>query len=141
MPVRVANRATATAGMPGAWTVPKTERLHPSGGTSDRARQGISKPHLPRSEVVAFANNTVARLLHMALRMNQTTPSNNEFESTYALLVRSEEKNRSNLETFVYVLLVLSAIFSIWQFAHQSLKMPADKVAHELADVIEAQRS
>jgi hypothetical protein len=49
------------------------------------------------------------------------------FESTYALLVRSEDKNQSRLETLVYVLLLLSAMFSIWQFAHQSVVLPNNK--------------
>ena len=51
------------------------------------------------------------------------------FESTYALLVRSEDKNQSRLETLVYVLLLLSAMFSIWQFAHQSVVLPSNKIA------------
>jgi hypothetical protein len=51
------------------------------------------------------------------------------FESTYALLVRSEDKNQSRLETLVYVLLLLSAMFSIWQFAHQSFVLPGNKIA------------
>lgn len=43
-------------------------------------------------------------------------------KSTYAMLVQSEEKERSLFETFIYGLLVLSAIVGIWQFAH--LRMP-----------------
>jgi len=42
------------------------------------------------------------------------------YESTYALLVRSEEKNRSLLET-----LILSIVFSIWQFVQQPVRIPA----------------
>jgi hypothetical protein len=63
------------------------------------------------------------------------------FESTYALLVRSEEKNRSLLETLVYAILILSAVFSIWQFAHQSVAFPIDKMANTPTCVIHAQRS
>ena len=44
-------------------------------------------------------------------------------KSTYALLVRSEEKERGLFETIVYTLLVLSAVIGIWQFAH--LRVPA----------------
>ena len=40
-------------------------------------------------------------------------------ESTYALLVRSEEKERSFLEILVYTLCIFSAIAAIYQFAHQ----------------------
>ncbi|HSP44649.1 MAG TPA: hypothetical protein VLO30_01525 [Chthoniobacterales bacterium] len=39
------------------------------------------------------------------------------FESTYALIVRSEEKERSIFEGAVYFVVVLSALFSIWQAA------------------------
>ena len=47
-------------------------------------------------------------------------------ESTYALLVRSEEKSRSLLETIAYSLVVLSAVFSIWQVAHQPVILPSN---------------
>ncbi len=45
-------------------------------------------------------------------------------ESTYALLVRSEEKERNASEAIVYTLLILSAVFSIWQAAHQPIVVP-----------------
>lgn len=45
-------------------------------------------------------------------------------KSTYALLVRSEEKERGLFETFVYGLLVLSAVVGIWQFAHLRVPSP-----------------
>ena len=63
------------------------------------------------------------------------------FESTYALLVRSEEKNRSLLEMLVYALFILSAVSSIWQFAHQSVAFPIDKLAKAPMGVIDPQRS
>jgi hypothetical protein len=44
---------------------------------------------------------------------------NNESESTYALLVRSEEKGRGMMEMVVYALCILSAIATIWQFVGQ----------------------
>ena len=72
--------------------------------------------------------------------MNLTTPMNNEFESTYALLIRSEEKGRGLLETLAYTLLILSGVFSIWQFAHQSVILPTDKIAGARHEAIEAQR-
>lgn len=65
----------------------------------------------------------------------------NNFESTYALIVRSEEKNRSRLEMVVYAILIISAVFSIWQFAHQSVAFPLDKVATAPVCVIDAQGS
>ena len=45
-------------------------------------------------------------------------------KSTYALLVRSEEKERGLFETFVYGLLILSAVVGIWQFAHLRVPSP-----------------
>lgn len=63
------------------------------------------------------------------------------FESTYALLVRSEEKKRNVLEMLVYALFILSAVFSIWQFAHQTVTLPIDKLANATAYATEPQRS
>ena len=45
-------------------------------------------------------------------------------DTTYTLLVRSEEKGRSIMETAVYALLGLSAILSILQFVQQPERMP-----------------
>ena len=66
---------------------------------------------------------------------------NDRFESTYALLVRSEDKERNALEFVVYLLVVLSAIFSIGQFAHQTLAFPIDKIVKNADRVMHAQRS
>jgi len=41
---------------------------------------------------------------------------NNQFESNYALLVRSEEKGRGVLEIVVYAVFTFSAVLSIFQF-------------------------
>ena len=45
-------------------------------------------------------------------------------KSTYAMLVQSEEKERGLFETFVYGLLILSAVVGIWQFAHLRVPTP-----------------
>lgn len=67
---------------------------------------------------------------------NQT---NNEIhESTYALLVRSEEKERSLLETIAYGLFILSAVAAIWQFAQQPINLPLDAMP-QTASVTSAQ--
>ncbi|MFZ0915705.1 MAG: hypothetical protein WAN04_02330 [Candidatus Udaeobacter sp.] len=50
---------------------------------------------------------------------------NDQFESTYALLVRSEEKGRGVLEILVYAVFILGVVFSIWQFAQTPLEIPA----------------
>jgi hypothetical protein len=57
-------------------------------------------------------------------------------DTTYALLVRSEEKGRSIMETAVYALLGLSAILSIWQFIQQPERMPTTLTtqAYEISD-------
>jgi len=60
------------------------------------------------------------------------------FESTYALLVRSEEKKRNVLEILVYALFILSAVFSIWHFAHQTVAFPIDKLANATVCAIDA---
>jgi hypothetical protein len=49
-------------------------------------------------------------------------------ESTYAMLVREEERERTALETLLYFLVVVSAIAAIWQFARQPIDLPLDSV-------------
>ena len=56
------------------------------------------------------------------MKTNQSL--NQARKSTYALLVRSEEKERGLFETIVYTLLVLSAVIGIWQFAHLRVASP-----------------
>ena len=56
-----------------------------------------------------------------------TIPAEN-FESTYGLIVRSEEKGRTMFETAVYALFILCAVFSIWQSAQQSIVIPSETV-------------
>ncbi len=47
--------------------------------------------------------------------------------STYSMVERSrsEEKNRTVLETVLFTLFILSAVVSIWQFAQQRVIVPA----------------
>ena len=47
------------------------------------------------------------------------------FESTYALIVRSEEKQRSRFEMLIYTLLVVSTLFAVVQFGRQTTMMPS----------------
>jgi len=63
--------------------------------------------------------------LALANCMNNQTLTNDQFESTYALLVRSEEKGRGVLETVLYVAFILSAVLLIWEFAQSSVSLPA----------------
>lgn len=62
--------------------------------------------------------------------MTHTENSLKNFESTYALIVRSEEKERSLSEGAVYLLITLSAVFSIWQMAQQPVTLPTSGVIH-----------
>lgn len=67
----------------------------------------------------------MARPMHKALGVNTTNTMNNKFESTYALVVRSEEKGRGVLEIAVYAAFILSVVFSILQFALMPVTVPA----------------
>jgi hypothetical protein len=65
--------------------------------------------------------------LALAKCMNQQTLKNSQSESTYALLVHSEEKGRGVLETVLYVAFILSAVLLIWQFAQTAVSIQADR--------------
>ena len=58
-------------------------------------------------------------------------------ESTYAMLVHAEEKERTVLENVLYFLVVVSAMAAIWQFAQQPIALPLDSVA-TIADAVPA---
>ena len=62
-------------------------------------------------------------------------------DTTYALLVRSEEKGRGIMETAVYALLGLSAILSILQFVQQPEQLPATLATQAYEISCTAQRS
>jgi hypothetical protein len=57
--------------------------------------------------------------------MKTSQTNNNTEESTYALLVRSEDKKRALLETNVYDLVILSTLAAILQFADQPTRFGA----------------
>lgn len=81
----------------------------------------------------------MARALHKGSGVNptsymkQNTLSDQGFESTYALLVRSEEKERTIFEDLAYLAFILSAVFSIWHVAQQPVELPKDGVIHTTA--------
>src|ERR1700757_871484 len=56
---------------------------------------------------------------------NATDEPENQHESTYALLMRSEEKSRNLLEMVIYPLLIIGAIIAIWQFVLQAVELPS----------------
>jgi hypothetical protein len=65
--------------------------------------------------------------------LTKQTLMNNHQESTYALLVRSEEKSRGALETVAYSTFILSVIVAICQFAQQPVNIPANGIEPGLA--------
>lgn len=52
-------------------------------------------------------------------------PNPKPFESTYTLLMRSEEKQRSRFEILIYTLLIASTIFAVTQVGRQAVRMPS----------------
>lgn len=62
--------------------------------------------------------------------MKHTTETPQGFESTYALIVRSEERERGVSEGAVFLLFMLSVLFSIWQVAQQPITLPTDGIIH-----------
>ena len=59
-------------------------------------------------------------------------------QSTYSLLVKSQETGRSIFETAVNALIVLSAVLAISQFAVQSVVVPTIAAADSTAPVLVA---
>lgn len=51
-----------------------------------------------------------------------------QYESTYALLLRSEERGRNLFEIVVYPLLIIGVIIAICQFVFQAVDMPSKDV-------------
>jgi hypothetical protein len=75
--------------------------------------------------VVIAANRVSAKVAIMKEPTNNTSKSENEHEeSTYALLIRSEEKRRNLIEMTLYSFLILGAVIAIWQFAQQPVNIP-----------------
>src|SRR6266478_5547146 len=57
-------------------------------------------------------------------RTNTAGQPENQHESTYALLIRSQEKSRNALEVAIYPLLILGPLIAVWQFAQQPINIP-----------------
>jgi hypothetical protein len=53
------------------------------------------------------------------------TTAQNQEESAYSLLIRSEEKSRNACELIMYPCLILGPLIAIWQFAQQPVNIPA----------------
>lgn len=72
----------------------------------------------------------MARAVHNDFPSTKSNPMKNTnlktADSTYAVLVRSEQEERSVAESAVYLLFIVSAVFSIWQVARQPITLPVD---------------
>jgi hypothetical protein len=79
--------------------------------------------------VVIAANRVSAKVTIMKEPTNNTSKSENEQEeSTYALLIRSEEKRRNLIEMTLYSFLILGPLIAIWQFAQQPVSIPSTEL-------------
>ena len=58
--------------------------------------------------------------------MKNTNIDRHTESTTYAVLVRSEQEERSVAEGVVYLLFILCAVFSIWMVANQPITLPVD---------------
>jgi hypothetical protein len=56
---------------------------------------------------------------------NTIDQSQNQEESAYSLLIRSEEKSRNGFELTIYPCLILGPLIAIWQFAQHPVNIPA----------------
>src|SRR6266571_4633979 len=103
------------------FAVPKTEPLVPIPGTLARRRVNPNRSQSTHCKQLGLIIEILARALHKQWRQSIQTLMQN-FESTYALLI-------------------LSAAFSIWQFAHQTVAFPIDKLANATVCATEPHRS
>jgi hypothetical protein len=56
--------------------------------------------------------------------MHTNPAKTEEFESTYALIVRSEERPRNTFETLIYAVLIVSTMFALSQFGQHPFVVP-----------------
>jgi hypothetical protein len=61
----------------------------------------------------------------MNKKTNPTGQPASPHESSYALLIRSEEKSRNVFEMVICPFLILGPLIAIWQFAQQPVNIPA----------------
>ena len=65
--------------------------------------------------------------------MKNTNLNRKAADATYAVLVRSEQGERSAIESVVYLLFIVSAVFAIWQVARQPITLPVDTATQRAA--------
>ena len=75
--------------------------------------------------IVIAANRGAPDRSYMKEPTDPVDAPENQHESTYGLLIRSEEKSRNVLEMVIYPLLIIGAIVAIWQFVLQAMELPS----------------
>jgi hypothetical protein len=85
--------------------------------------------------------NWLARSLHKGAHITKQALMKNHQESTYALLVRSEERSRGALETVAYTTIFLSLLVAIWQFVQNPVNIRAGGLEPGIVGVTEAANS
>ena len=75
--------------------------------------------------IVIAASHLAREVGIMNEQTNTRDQSQNQEESAYSLLIRSEEKSRNALELIMYPCLILGPLVAIWQFAQQPVNIPA----------------
>ena len=60
--------------------------------------------------------------------MKDTSTTPKASQCTYALIVRSEERQRNRFETAIYTLLIIATLFAVSVFGRQALAMPVNVV-------------
>jgi len=75
--------------------------------------------------IVIAASDVPPESCVMKEQTGTTDQPENQFESTYAFLIRSEEKKRDLLELTIHPTLMLGAILAIWQLVQQPVNIPA----------------
>ena len=71
--------------------------------------------------IVIAAITCLCKVVAMNAKTDPTAQPEDQRESTYALLTRSEEKKRNALEMAIYSLLIINGMIAICQFAQQSI--------------------
>src|SRR5437764_15329564 len=91
------------------------ERPLPSRGTS-RSNVWMHRPRIIIVMTRLRDRVVCGTPLALASCMNHETLTNNQLESIYAILVRSEEQGRGVIEAVLYGAVILSAVLVLWGF-------------------------
>ena len=78
--------------------------------------------------IVVAAKSVALEIGGMKELTNAIDQPENPHESTYALLMRSEEKSRNLFEMVIYPVLIVSALIAIWQFVLQAVALPLGEI-------------